>query len=34
MKEEGKVYCDTSKVSIQPITKSIAKEIIVKKLSD
>ena len=31
MKEEGKVYCDTSKVSIQPITKSIAKEIIVKK---
>lgn len=31
MKVEGKEYCDISKVSIAPITKSIAKDIIVKK---
>ena len=31
MKEEGKNYCDTSKVYIAPITKDVAKEIIVKK---
>lgn len=31
MKEEGKRYCDTSKVSIAPISKAIAKDIIVKK---
>ena len=31
MKEEGKNYCDTSKVYIAPITKDVAKDIIVKK---
>jgi hypothetical protein len=31
MKVEGKNYCDTSKVYVAPIAKSIAKDIIVKK---
>jgi hypothetical protein len=31
MKVEGKQYCDTSKVYVAPISKSIAKDIIVKK---
>ena len=31
MKEEGKHYCDSTKVSVAPIAKSIAKDIIVKK---
>ena len=31
MKVEGKQYCDTSKVYVAPIAKSIAKDIIVKK---
>ena len=31
MKEEGKNYCDTSKVFIAPIGKDVAKDIIVKK---
>jgi hypothetical protein len=31
MKEEGKNYCDVSKVYIAPIAKNIAKDIIVKK---
>ena len=31
MKVEGKEYCDTSKVYVAPISKSIAKDIIVKK---
>ena len=31
MKEEGKFYCDASKVYVAPIAKSIAKDIIVKK---
>jgi hypothetical protein len=31
MKVEGKEYCDTSKVYVAPIAKSIAKDIIVKK---
>lgn len=31
MKEEGKFYCDASRVSVAPIAKSIAKDIIVKK---
>lgn len=31
MKVEGKHYCDVSRVSIAPIAKSIAKDIIVKK---
>lgn len=30
MREEGKTYCDTSKVSVREISKSIAKDIIVK----
>ena len=29
MKEEGKNYCDTSKLSIRPISKSVAKDIII-----
>jgi hypothetical protein len=29
MKEEGKQYCDTSKLSIRLISKDVAKEIIV-----
>ena len=32
MKEEGKNYCDTSKVFIAPIGKDVAKEIIVKNM--
>jgi hypothetical protein len=31
MKEEGKNYCDVSKVYIAPIAKNIAKDIIIKK---
>ena len=31
MKIEGKNYCDTSRVYIAPISKDVAKEIIVKK---
>ena len=31
MKEDGKIYCDVSKVHVAPIAKSIAKDIIVKK---
>jgi hypothetical protein len=31
LKEEGKHYCDSTKVSVAPIAKSIAKDIIVKK---
>lgn len=31
MKVEGKEYCDVSRVSVAPIAKSIAKDIIVKK---
>ena len=31
MKEEGKHYCDVSRVSVAPIAKSIAKDIIIKK---
>lgn len=31
MKVDGKQYCDTSKVYVAPISKSIAKDIIVKK---
>ena len=30
MKEEGKSYCDTSKLSVRKISKSVAKDIIVK----
>lgn len=30
MKEDGKIYVDTSKVSIREINKSVAKEMIVK----
>jgi hypothetical protein len=30
MKEEGKLYCDTSKLSVRKISKSVAKELIVK----
>jgi len=30
MKEEGKNYCDTSKLSVRKISKSVAKDIIVK----
>lgn len=30
-KEKGKIYCDTSRVSIVPISKKVAKDIIVKK---
>ena len=31
MKVEGKHYCDVSRVSVAPIAKSIAKDIIIKK---
>ena len=31
MKVEGKEYCDVSRVSVSQISKSIAKDIIVKK---
>ena len=31
MKEVNKLYCDVSKVHLAPITKDVAKEIIVKK---
>ena len=31
MKEEGKHYVDASKVSVAPIAKSIAKDMIIKK---
>jgi hypothetical protein len=30
VKEEGKLYCDTSKLSVRKISKSVAKELIVK----
>ena len=31
MKEEGKHYVDATKVSVAPIAKSIAKDMIIKK---
>ena len=31
MKEEGKHYCDATKISVAPIAKSIAKDMIIKK---
>lgn len=31
MKQEDKIYCDVSKVSVREISSSVAKEMIVKK---
>jgi hypothetical protein len=31
MKELNKLYCDTRKLSVRPVNKSIAKDIIVNK---